>query len=163
MKKKMLVAGVALAFAGAAWAGPGNCNLGLHQEISAPVLVEFMPHEDPGFYLVEWEAVESADFYAVFCEVLQTYEVDSSGSRIEIDEPVAEWIRMDRVEAVPDQRRFSAVVELPENEEAIFGVAAGINYQGLSAVAEAQLVLPTTTLTAVKTTSWAQVKTTLAE
>ena len=121
MKKRILIAGVALVFAGAAWAGGGKCNFGSHENIVGPGLVLTSPHEDPGFFLVEWEIVEDAAFYVIYCEVLQTDEI----------EPVAEWVRMETVDAVPGQKQLSTVVELPDDDvNAVFGVAAGTRFPG---------------------------------
>ena len=157
MKKRLLIAGVALVFAGAAWAGGGNCNFGSHENIVGPGLVLTSPHEDPGFFLVEWEIVEDAAFYVVYCEVLQTNEI----------EPVAKWVRMKQVEAVPDQRQLSTIVELPDDDvNAVFGVAAGITarflgVQVLSPITKARFLEPAPT--AVASMSWAQVKTTASK
>ena len=155
MKKRILIAGVALVFAGAAWAGGGKCNFGSHENIVGPGLVLTSPHEDPGFFLVEWEIVEDAAFYVIYCEVLQTDEI----------EPVAEWVRMETVDAVPGQKQLSTVVELPDDDvNAVFGVAAGTRFQGihvLSPITKARFLEPAPT--AVASMSWAQVKTTAAK
>ena len=158
MKKRMLMAGVALAFASAAW---GQCP---NFDVPAPSQATVQPygsHQDQ-FMLVSWESVEDATRYTIYWEILVDFEVDSSGEVVELDEPRASFVPVGRLDAVLDNEVQRLVVEMGDSEPTGWGVSADVSAHGRwvsSPMTTASLVDPPEA-TAVKAVSWAEVKTT---
>ena len=161
MKQRMLMAGVALAFASAAWA---QCPYGAMELLAPDGVRVSVASPQSQFVLVEWEGVENASHYAIHLQVLGDDEVQVEASE-EIVEPT--FVPWDHVEALPDQDRYSMefLPELPNPESAVYGVSAEALVNGRwvsSPIVPAQWIDPQIS-TAVEAVSWGQVKATAAE
>ena len=166
MKQRMLMAGVALAFASAAWA---QCPHGA-MELLGPDDVRVSlasPHSQ--FVLVEWEDVEDATRYAIYLQVFDAdeIEVEASEEIVEPAEAQPTFVSWGHVEALPDRDRYSMefLPELPNPESAVYGVSAEALINGRwvsSPIVPAQWIAPQIS-TAVEAVSWGQVKATAAE
>ena len=167
MKKRMLMAGVALAFASAAWA-QGGCPHGA--QILAPEQVRAsLSSPQSQFVLVEWEGVEDATRYAIYLQVFDPdeIEVEAGGEIVEPTETQPDFVPWGHVEALPDRDRYSMelLAELPNPESAVFGVSAEAEINGRwvsSPIVPANWVEPQIS-TAVEAVSWGQAKATAAE
>ena len=167
MKKRMLMAGVALAFASAAWA-QGGCPHSA--QILAPDDVRVsLASPQSQFVLVEWEEVEDATRYTIHLQVLEVDEVEVE-AREEIVEPAEvqpTFLPLGHVEALPERNRYSMefLPELPNPESAVYGVSAEAQVNGRwvsSPIVPARWVAPQIS-TSVEAVSWGQVKATAAE
>ena len=165
MKKRMLMAGVALAFASAAWA---QCPHGA--QILAPEQVRAsLSSPQSQFVLVEWEGVEDAARYAIYLQVFDADEIDieAGGEIVEPDETQPTFVPWGHVEAMPDQDRYSMelLADLPNPESAVYGVSAEARMHGRwvsSPIVPASWTAPQIS-TAVEAVSWGQVKATADE
>ncbi len=161
MEKRMLMAGVALAFASAAW---GQCP---SSDVLAPSQATVQPygsHQDQ-FMLVSWESVEDATRYTIYWEIFVDYQVDPSGEAVELDEPRTSFVPLGTVDALLDSEMQRAVFGTGDSEPTGWGVTADVDVHGewvSSPMTTASLVVPETT-TAVEAVSWAEVKATAAE
>ena len=167
MKKRMLMAGVALAFASAAWA-QGGCPHGA--QILAPEQVRAsLSSPQSQFVLVEWEGVEDATRYAIYLQVFDPdeIEVEAGGEIVEPTETQPDFVPWGHVEALPDRDRYSMelLAELPNPESAVFGVSAEAEINGRwvsSPIVPASWTAPQIS-TATEAVTWGQVKATAAE
>ena len=165
MKKRMLIAGVALAFASAAWA---QCPYGANIMAPDDVRVSLASPQSQ-FVLVEWEEVEDATRYTIHLQVIDADEVEVE-AREEIVEPAEAqptFLPLGHVEALPDRNRYSMefLPELPNPESAVYGVSAEAQVNGRwvsSPIVPARWVGPQIS-TSVEAVSWGQVKATAAE
>ena len=166
MMKRMLMAGVALAFASAAWA---QCPYGA-MELMAPDQVRAsLSSPQSEFVLVEWEGVEDATRYAVYLQVFDADEIDveAGGEIVEPTETQPVFVPWGHVEAVPDRDRYSMelLADLPNPESAVYGVSAEALINGSwvsSPIVPASWTAPQIS-TAVEAVSWGQVKATADE
>ena len=161
MKQRMLMAGVALAFASAAWA---QCPSGAMELLAPDGVRVSVASPQSQFVLVEWEGVENASHYAIYLQVLGDDEVEVEASE-EIVEPT--FVPRDRVEALPDREQYSMkfLAELSNPESVVYGVSAESYINGRwvsSPIVPASWVAPQIS-TAVEAVSWGQVKATAAE
>ena len=161
MKKRMLMAGVALAFASAAW---GQCP---SSDVPAPSQATVQPYgsHQEQFMLVSWESVEDATRYTIYWEVPVDYQVDPSGEVVELDEPRVSFVPLGTVDALLDSETQNAVFETGDSEPTGWGVTADVDVHGRwvsSSMTTAALIAPETT-TAVEAVSWAEVKATASE
>ena len=76
MKKQMLMAGVALAFASAAWA-QGGCPHSANIMAPDDVRVSLTSPQSQ-FVLVQWEEVEDATRYTIYLQALIADEIEAS-------------------------------------------------------------------------------------
>ena len=166
MKQRMLMAGVALAFASAAWA---QCPYGAMELLAPDGVRASVAGPQFQFVLVEWEEVEDATRYAIYLQVFDADEigVEAGGEIVEPAETQPTFVPWDHVDALPDQDRYSMefLPELPNPESAVYGVSAEALVNGRwvsSPIVPAQWVAPQIS-TAVEAVSWGQVKTTAAE
>ena len=164
MKKQMLMAGVALAFASAAWA---QCPHGA--QILAPEQVRAsLSSPQSQFVLVEWEGVEDATRYAIYLQVFDPdeIEVEAGGEIVEPTETQPTFVPWGHVEAVPDRdRQMVVLTDLPNPEAAVYGVSAEAQMHGRwvsSPIVPASWTGPQIS-TAVEAVSWGQVKATADE
>ena len=168
MKQRILIAGVALAFASAAWA-QGGCPYG-SMELMAPDDVRVsLASPQSQFVLVEWEEVEDASRYAIYLQVFDADEVavETSAEIVEPAETQPSFVAWGHVEALPDQGRYSMELlpELPNPESAVYGVSAEAEINGRwvsSPIVPARWVAPQMS-TSVEAVSWGQAKATAAE
>ena len=165
MKQRMLMAGVALAFASAAWA---QCPYGAMELLAPDGVRASVAGPQSQFVLVEWEGVEDATRYAIYLQILVADEIEaSSGEFVEPAEAQPTFLPWTRVEALPDRDRYSMELfpELPNPESAVYGVSAEAQINGRwvsSPIVPASWVAPQIS-TAVEAVSWGQVKATAAE
>ncbi len=105
MKQRMLMAGVALAFASAAWA---QCPHGAPLLAPDNVRVSLASPQSQ-FVLVEWEEVEDATRYAIYLQVFDPdeIEVEAGGEIVEPAETQPDFVPWGHVEALPDRDRYS--------------------------------------------------------
>ena len=159
MKKRMLMAGVALAFASAAW---GQCpNFGPVTAPSQATVQPYGSHQDQ-FMLVSWDSVEDAMRYTIYWEIPVDHEVDPSGDVVELDEPRASFVALGTVDALLDSEVQRLVVEMGDSEPSGWGVTADVEAHGRwvsSPMTTASLIDPPEA-TAVEAVSWAEVKAT---
>ena len=166
MKQRMLMAGVALAFASAAWA---QCPYGAMELLAPDGVRASVAGPYSQFVLVEWEEVEDATRYAIYLQVFDAdeIEVEASGEIVEPTETQPAFVPWGHVEAVPDRDRYSMefLPELPNPESAVYGVSAEAQINGRwvsSPIVPARWIDPQIS-TAVEAVSWGQVKATAAE
>ena len=165
MKNRILMAGVALAFASAAWA---QCPHGA--QILAPDDVRVsLASPQSQFVLVEWEEVEDATRYTIHLQVFDSdeVEVEAGGEVVEPTEAQPTFLPLGHVEALPDRNRYSMefLPELPNPGSAIYGVSAEAQVNGRwvsSSIVPARWVAPQIS-TSVEAVSWGQVKATAAD
>ena len=165
MKQRMLMAGVALVFASAAWA---QCPHGA--QILAPEQVRAsLSSPQSQFVLVEWEGVEDATRYAIYLQVFDPdeIEVEAGGEIVEPTETQPTFVPWGHVEALPDRDRYSMELlsELPNPESAVYGVSAEVQMHGRwvsSPIVPANWTASQIS-TAVEAVSWGQVKATADE
>ena len=164
MKQRMLMAGVALAFASAAWA---QCPYGA--SIMAPDDVRVsLTSPQSEFVLVQWEDVEDASRYVIYLQVFDDEVKVEDGE--EIVEPAAAqptFVPWGRVQALPDREQYSMklAADLTNPEFMGYGVSAEAEINGRwvsSQIVPASWVEPQIS-TAVEAVSWGQVKATAAE
>ena len=166
MKKQMLMAGVAIAFASAAWA---QCPHG-SMELMGPEDVRVsLASPQSQFVLVEWEEVEDATRYAIYLQVFDPdeIEVEAGGEIVEPAETQPTFVPWGHVEATSAQGRYSMEFspDLPNPESAVYGVSAEVQMHGRwvsSPIVPASWVAPQIS-TAVEAVTWGQVKATAAE
>ena len=164
MKKRMLMAGVALAFASMAWA---QCPHGANIMAPDDVRVSLAGPQSQ-FVLVEWEEVEDASRYTIYLQVLIADEIEaSSGEFVEPAETQPTFLPWYRVEALPDREQYSKkfFADLPDPESLVYGVSADAQINGSwvsSPIVPASWVEPQIS-TAVEAVSWGQIKATAAE
>ena len=165
MKQRMLMVGVALAFASAAWA---QCPHGA--QILAPDDVRVsLASPQSQFVLVEWEEVEDATRYTIHLQVFDPdeVEVEAGGEVVEPTEAQPTFLPLGHVEALPERNRYSMefLPELPNPGSAVYGVSAEAQVNGRwvsSSIVPARWVAPQIS-TSVEAVSWGQVKATAAE
>ena len=161
MKQRMLVAGVALAFASAAWA-EGECNgLAHSKELSSPKdAVVSVADSRSEFVLVEWEAVEDATQYTIYHEVPIAVLADSRGRTVELEPRVAVFVPWGTVEAVAGKREYSTRVATPNADPTAWGVAAAAQINGrlVSSPMVTARWIEAAIATAVEAMSWGEVK-----
>ena len=161
MKQRMLMAGVALAFASAAWAQcPHGAMLLAPDNVRAS-----LASPQSQFVLVEWEEVEDATRYAIYLQVFDPdeIEVEAGGEIVEPAETQPTFVPWGHVEALPDREQYS--MKLPNPESTVYGVSAEAQIHGhwvSSPIVPASWVDPQIS-TAVEAISWGQVKATAAE
>ena len=167
MKQRMLMVGVALAFASAAWA-QGGCPYGANIMAPDDVRVSLTSPQSQ-FVLVQWEEVEDATRYAIYLQVFDPDElaVEASEEVVEPAETQPDFVPWGRVEALPDRDRYSMelLAELPNPKSAVVGVSAEAEINGRwvsSPIVPARWVEPQIS-TAVEAVSWGQVKATADE
>ena len=166
MKKRMLMAGVALAFASAAWA---QCPHGAMELMGPEDVRVSLASPQSQFVLVEWEEVEDATRYAIYLQVFDSdeIEVEAGGEIVEPAETQPNYVPWGHVEAMPAQGRYSMELlpELPNPESVVYGVSAEAEVNGrwvASPIVPARWVAPQIS-TAVEAVTWGQVKATAAE
>ena len=165
MKNRILMAGVALVFASAAWA---QCPHGA--QILAPDDVRVsLASPQSQFVLVEWEEVEDATRYTIHLQVFDSdeVEVEAGGEVVEPTEAQPTFLPLGHVEALPERNRYSMefLPELPNPGSAIYGVSAEAQVNGRwvsSSIVPARWVAPQIS-TSVEAVSWGQVKATAAD
>ena len=161
MKKRMLMAGVALAFASAAWGQCPSSNVPAPSQATAE---SYGSHQDQ-FMLVTWESVEDAMRYTIYWEILVAYEVDPSGELVELDEARPAFVPVGRLDAVLDNEVQRLVVGMGDSEPTGWGVTADVDVHGewvSSPMTTASLIAPPEA-TAVEAVSWAEIKATASE
>jgi len=164
MKQRMLMAGVALAFASAAWA---QCPHGANIMAPDDVRVSLTSPQSQ-FVLVQWEEVEDATRYTIYLQVLIADEIEaSSGEFVGPAETQPTFLPWYRVEALPDREQYSKkfFADLPNPESLVHGVSADAQVNGSwgsSPIVPAKWVEPQIS-TAVEAVSWGQIKATAAE
>ena len=166
MKKQMLMAGVALAFASAAWA---QCPHGAMELMGPEDVRVSLASPQSQFVLVEWEEVEDATRYAIYLQVFDPDEVDveAGGEIVEPAETQPNFVPWGHVEAMPAQGRYSMELlpELSNPESVVYGVSAEAEVNGrwvASPIVPARWVAPQIS-TAVEAVTWGQIKATAAE
>ena len=166
MKKRMLMAGVALAFASAAWA---QCPHGAMELMGPEDVRVSLASPQSQFVLVEWEEVEDATRYAIYLQVFDPDEIDveAGGEIVEPAETQPTFVPWGHVEATPAQGRYSMELfpELSNPESVVYGVSAEVQMHGRwvsSPIVPARWVAPQIS-TAVEAVSWGQVKATAAD
>ena len=166
MKKQMLMAGVALAFASAAWA---QCPHGAMELMGPEDVRVSLASPQSQFVLVEWEEVEYATRYAIYLQVFDPdeIEVEAGGEIVEPAETQPTFVPWGHVEATSAQGRYSMEFspDLPNPESAVYGVSAEVQMHGRwvsSPIVPASWVAPQIS-TAVEAVTWGQVKATAAE
>ena len=165
MKKRMLMAGVALAFASAAWA---QCPHGAMELLGPNEVRASIAGPQSQFVLVEWEEVENASRYTIYLQVLVADKIEaSSGEFVEPAAAQPTFLPWYRVEALPDREQYSKkfFADLPNPESLVYGVSADtqINDRWVSSpIVSARWVDPQIS-TAVEAVSWGQIKATAAE
>ena len=74
----------------------------------------FTPPEDQGdqggWLLLTWDAVEGADSYRIWREIVATAAIDDQGNLVELDTPVAVLVPWGRIEQLPGESVVRAVV-----------------------------------------------------
>ena len=168
MKKQMLMAGVALAFASAAWA-QGGCPHGAMELMGPEDVRVSLASPQSQFVLVEWEEVEDATRYAIYLQVFDPdeIEVEAGGEIVEPAETQPTFVPWGHVEATPAQGRYSMEFspDLPNPESVVYGVSAEAEVNGRwvsSPIVPASWTAPQIS-TSVEAVSWGQVKATAAE
>ena len=161
MEKRMLMAGVALAFASAAW---GQCP---NFDVSAPsqAVVEPYGSQQDQYMLVTWDSVEDATRYTIHWELFVDYEVDPSGEVVELEEARPSFVPWITVDALLDSEVQRAVVDMGDSVPTGWGITAEAEAHGRwisSSMTTAILVAPQAA-TAVEAVSWAEVKATAAK
>ena len=164
MMKRMLMAGVALAFASAAWAQcPYGANIMAPDDVRASLTA---PQSQ--FVLVQWEDVEEATRYVIYLQVLDDEVKVGAGEEI-VDPAEAQptFVPWGRVQALPDQEQYSMklAADLTNPKFMGYGVSAEAEVNGnwvSSPIVPARWVTPEVS-TAVEAVSWGQVKATAAE
>ena len=161
MKKRMLMAGVALAFASAAW---GQCP---SSAVPAPSMVVAEPfgNQQEQFMLISWDSVEEVTRYTIYWEILVDHQVDPSGEVVELDEPRLSFVPLSTVDALLDSETQSAVFETGDSEPTGWGVTADVSFHGewkSSPMTTAALIAPEAA-TSVEAVSWAEVKANASE
>ena len=161
MKKRMLMAGVALAFASAAW---GQCP---SSNVPGPSMVVAEPfgNQQEQFMLITWDSVEEVTRYTIYWEVFVDYQVDPSGELVELDEPRLSFVPLSTVDAALDSEVQRAIIATGDSEPTGWGVTADIDFHGewkSSPMTTASLIAPREA-TAVQAVSWAEVKATASE
>ena len=164
MKQRMLMAGVALAFASAAWA---QCPHGANIMAPDDVRVSLTSPQSQ-FVLVQWEEVEDATRYVIYLQVFDDEAKVEAGE--EVIEPAAAqptYVPWGRVQALPDQEQYSMKLAADQtNPEFMgYGVSAEAEINGRwvsSPIVPASWVEPQIS-TAVEAVSWGQIKATAAE
>ncbi len=166
MKKQMLMVGVALAFASAAWA---QCPHGAMELMGPEDVRVSLASPQSQFVLVEWEEVEDATRYAIYLQVFDPDEVDveAGGEIVEPAETQPNFVPWGHVEALPAQGRYSMefLPELSNPESVVYGVSAEAEVNGrwvASPIVPARWVAPQIS-TAVEAVTWGQIKATAAE
>ena len=166
MKKQMLMAGVALAFASAAWA---QCPHGAMELMGPEDVRVSLASPQSQFVLVEWEEVEDATRYAIYLQVFDPdeIEVEAGGEIVEPAETQPNFVPWGHVEAMPAQGRYSMELlpELSNPESVVYGVSAEAEVNGrwvASPIVPARWVAPQIS-TAVEAVTWGQVKATAAD
>ena len=166
MKKQMLMAGVALAFASAAWA---QCPHGAMELMGPEDVRVSLASPQSQFVLVEWEEVEDATRYAIYLQVFDPdeIEVEAGGEIVEPTETQPTFVPWGHVEALPDRDRYSMelLADLPNPESAVYGVSAEVQMHGRwvsSPIVPASWVAPQVSTT-TEAVTWGQVKATAAE
>lgn len=166
MKQRMLMAGVALAFASAAWA---QCPYGAMELMGPEDVRVSLASPQSQFVLVEWEEVEDATRYAIYLQVFDPDEIEAEagGEIVEPAETQPTFVPWGHVEALPDRNRYSMELspELPNPESVVYGVSAEAEVNGRwvsSPIVPARWLEPQIS-TAVEAVSWGQVKATAAE
>ena len=163
MKQRMLMAGVALAFASAAWA---QCPYGAN--IMAPDDVRVsLTNPQSEFVLVEWEDVEDASRYVIYLQVFDEVKVEAGEEVLEPAEAQPTFVPWGRVQALPDREQYSMklAADLTNPKLMGYGVSAEAEVNGRwvsSPIVPASWVEPQVS-TAVEAVSWGQVKATAAE
>ena len=164
MKQRMLMVGVALAFASAAWA---QCPYGANIMAPDDVRVSLTSPQSQ-FVLVQWEEVEDATRYTIYLQALIADEIEaSSGEFVGAAETQPTFLPWYRVEALPDREQYSKkfFADLPHPESAVYGVSADAQINGRwvsSPIVPASWTAPQIS-TAVEAVSWGQVKATADE
>ena len=166
MKKQMLMAGVTLAFASAAWA---QCPHGAMELMGPEDVRVSIASPQSQFVLVEWEEVEDATRYAIYLQVFDPDEIDveAGGEIVEPAETQPTFVPWGHVEATPAQGRYSMELfpELSNPESVVYGVSAEVQMHGRwvsSPIVPARWVAPQIS-TAVEAVTWGQVKATAAD
>ena len=161
MEKRMLIAGVVLAFAGAAW---GQCP---SSDVPAPsqVVTEPYGHQQEQFMLIMWDSVEEVTRYTIYWEILVDHQVDPSGEVVELDELRPSFVPLVTVDAVLHSEVQRVVMGTGDAEPTGWGVTADVDVHGewvSSPMTTVSLIAPQAA-TAVEAVSWAEVKATAAE
>ncbi|MCE2449181.1 MAG: hypothetical protein J4F35_12580 [Candidatus Latescibacteria bacterium] len=158
MKKRMLMAGVALAFASAAWA---QCPYGAMELMGPEDVRVSLASPQSQFVLVEWEEVEDATRYAIYLQVFDPdeIEVEAGGEIVEPAETQPTFVPWGHVEATPAQGRYSTEFfpDLPNPESVVYGVS-----WVSSPIVPASWTAPQIS-TATEAVTWGQVKATAAD
>ena len=166
MKKQMLMAGVALAFASAAWA-QGGCPHSANIMAPDDVRVSLTSPQSQ-FVLVQWEEVEDATRYVIYLQVFDDeVKVETSEEVIEPAAAQPTFVPWGRVQALPDRDQYSMklAADLTNPKFMGYGVSAEAEINGRwvsSPIVPASWVEPQIS-TAVEAVSWGQAKATAAE
>ena len=166
MKQRMLMVGVALAFASATWA-QGGCPYSANIMAPDDVRVSLSSPQSQ-FVLVQWEEVEDATRYVIYLQVFDDEVKVEAGE--EIVEPATAqptFVPWGRVQALPDREQYSMKLAADRtNPEFMgYGVSAEAQINGRwvsSPIVPARWVDPQIS-TAVEAVSWGQAKATAAE
>ena len=167
MKKQMLMAGVALAFASAAWA-QGGCPHGAMELLAPDGVRASVTGPQSQFVLVEWEEVEDATRYTIHLQLPIADEIEaSSGEFVGPAETQPTYVPLYRTEALSDREQYSKkfFADLPNPESLVYGVSADAQINGRwvsSPIVPASWTAPQIS-TAVEAVSWGQVKATADE
>ena len=164
MKQRMLMAGVALAFASAAWA---QCPFGANIMAPDDVRVSLTDPQSE-FVLVQWEEVEDASHYVIYLQVFDgEVKVEAGEETVEPAAAQPTFVPWGRVQALPDREQYSTklAADLTNPKFMGYGVSAEAEINGRwvsSPIVPASWVEPQIS-TAVEAVSWGQVKATAAE
>ena len=164
MMKRILMAGVALAFASAAWA---QCPFGANIMAPEDVRVSLTSPQSE-FVLVQWEEVEDATRYVIYLQVFDgEVKVEAGEEIVEPDAAQPTFVPWGRVQALPDREQYSTklAADLTNPKFMGYGVSAEAEINGnwvSSPIVPASWVEPQIS-TAVEAVSWGQVKATAAE
>ena len=86
------------------------------------VAVPFTPPEDQGdqggFILLTWDAVDGADGYRIWREILVTTAIDDQGNLVELDNPRSALVPWGRAEQLPEESVVRAVVAMLDGDTA---------------------------------------------
>ena len=165
MKNRMLMAGVALAFASAAWA---QCPHSAMELMGPNDVRASLTNPQSEFVLVEWEDVEDATRYVIYLQVLdEEVKVEAGEEIVDPTEAQSTFVPWGRVQALPDREQYSMKLAADQTNPKLmgYGVSAEAEVNGRwvsSPIVPASWVEPQIS-TAVEAVSWGQVKATAAE
>ena len=154
----LLLAGAALAFLVA------DSSIAVDETIPAPQVLDAQLErpaaDEPAVFLrVRWRPVRDVETYRVWREVMVFSGYDSTGTLVELDEPVLAWIPWGAVDAVPGVDPVEALfAPLDGDEGARYGISACLQGDEDLTCSPMSLVAISPTPTGVAPTTWGRAK-----